>query len=183
MKVIAGEIPGILVIEPKVFGDERGYFFESFNEQKWRAATGLEVRFVQDNQSRSVKGVLRGLHYQIGRPQGKLVRVLAGEVFDVAVDLRRDSPFFGKWTAMILSAENKLQLWIPEGFAHGFCVLSDTAEFFYKCTDYYYPEGERGIAWNDPDIGIRWPSFDEVIISGKDRNNPLLKELRQDDMP
>ena len=181
MKVFEGDIPGILIVEPKVFGDERGYFFESFNERKWRDATGLYVRFVQDNQSRSAKGVLRGLHYQVGRPQGKLVRVLAGEVFDVAVDIRRGSPYFGKWTGVALSAENKRQMWIPEGFAHGFCVMSNTAEFFYKCTDYYFPEGERGIAWNDPDIGIGWPSMDEVVLSDKDLRNPRLKD--QNDLP
>jgi dTDP-4-dehydrorhamnose 3,5-epimerase len=183
MKVIEGDIPGILIMEPRVFGDERGYFFESFNERKWRDATGLDVRFVQDNQSRSVKGVLRGLHYQTGRPQGKLVRVLSGEVFDVAVDIRRNSPCFGKWTGAVLSADNKRQMWIPEGFAHGFYVMSDTAEFFYKCTDYYFPEGERGIAWNDPDIGIRWPSFDDVILSDKDLLNPRLKDQNWDDLP
>ncbi len=176
MNVLKGDIPGILIIEPKVFGDERGYFFESFNERKWRDATGLDVRFVQDNQSRSGKGVLRGLHYQTGRPQGKLVRVLAGEVFDVAVDIRRGSPYFGKWTGVVLSAGNKRQMWIPEGFAHGFYVLSDTAEFFYKCTDYYCPEGERGIAWNDPDIGIHWPLTGGVILSEKDQRNPMLKD-------
>ncbi len=181
MKVFEGEIPGILIIEPKVYGDERGYFFESFNERKWRDATGLDVRFVQDNQSRSAKGVLRGLHYQIGRPQGKLVRVLAGEVFDVAVDIRRDSPYFGKWTGVVLSGENKRQMWIPEGFAHGFYVMSDTVEFFYKCTDYYFPEGERGIAWDDPDIGIKWPLTDEVLLSDKDLRNPRLKD--QHDLP
>ena len=179
MKVIEGDIPGILIIEPKVYGDDRGYFFESFNELKWLEATGLDVRFVQDNQSRSMKGVLRGLHYQIGRPQGKLVRVLAGEVFDVAVDIRRDSPYFGKWTGLVLSAENKRQMWIPEGFAHGFCVMSDSAEFFYKCTDYYFPEGERGIAWNDPDIGIQWPSMGEVVLSDKDLRNPRLKDQHE----
>jgi dTDP-4-dehydrorhamnose 3,5-epimerase len=183
MKVFEGDIPGILIMEPRVFGDERGYFFESFNERKWRDATGLDVRFVQDNQSRSMKGVLRGLHYQIGRPQGKLVRVLSGEVFDVAVDIRRNSPYFGKWTGVVLSAENKRQMWIPEGFAHGFYVMSAAAEFFYKCTDYYFPEGERGIAWNDPDIGIRWPSFDDVILSDKDLRNPCLKDQNPDDLP
>ncbi|RJP23274.1 MAG: dTDP-4-dehydrorhamnose 3,5-epimerase [Deltaproteobacteria bacterium] len=182
MKVVAGEIPGILIVEPKVFGDDRGHFFESFNERAWREATGLDVRFVQDNQSRSVRGVLRGLHYQIGKPQGKLVRVLAGEVFDVAVDLRRGSPTFGKWTGSLLSGDNRRQMWIPEGFAHGFCVTSESADFFYKCTDYYHPAGERGIVWNDPSIGIRWP-VPRPILSDRDMRYPVLAARTPEDLP
>lgn len=182
MKVVPGEIPGILLVEPKVFGDDRGHFFESFNERAWREATGLDVRFVQDNQSRSVRGVLRGLHYQVVKPQGKLVRVLSGEVFDVAVDLRRGSPTFGKWTGALLSGDNRRQMWIPEGFAHGFCVTSDRADFFYKCTDYYHREGERGIAWNDPLVGIRWP-VSRPILSDRDTRYPSLADLPAEDLP
>jgi dTDP-4-dehydrorhamnose 3,5-epimerase len=182
VKIVDGEIPGILIVEPKVFGDDRGHFFESFNERAWLEATGLGVRFVQDNQSRSTRGVLRGLHYQIGKPQGKLVRVLAGEVFDVAVDLRRGSPTFGKWTGTLLSGENRRQMWIPEGFAHGFCVTSGSADFFYKCTDYYHPAGERGIAWNDPAIGIRWP-VPHPILSDRDTRYPVLADLPAQDLP
>lgn len=182
MKIVRGEIPGILIVEPKVFGDDRGHFFESFNERAWREATGQDVRFVQDNQSRSARGVLRGLHYQVGKPQGKLVRVLAGEVFDVAVDLRRGSPTFGKWTGSLLSGENRRQMWIPEGFAHGFCVTSESADFFYKCTDYYHPAGERGIVWSDPAIGIRWP-VPRPILSDKDARYPLLADLPACDLP
>lgn len=161
-------IAGVLVLQPKVFSDTRGFFFESYNAQAFEQATGLKRDFVQDNHSRSVKGVLRGLHYQIRHSQGKLVRVTVGEVFDVAVDLRRSSPTFGRWTGVRLSAENKLQLWIPEGFAHGFYVLSDTAEFLYKATDYYHPEFERSILWNDPDIGINWGLADEPQLAAKD---------------
>jgi dTDP-4-dehydrorhamnose 3,5-epimerase len=150
-------LPGVKVIEPRVFGDERGFFFESFNSRRFAELTGVETVFVQDNHSRSAKGVLRGLHYQIRQPQGKLVRVVAGEVFDVAVDLRRWSPHFGRWTGIRLSAENRRQLWIPEGFAHGFLVLSEYAEFLYKTSDYWAPEHERCIAWNDPDLDIDWP--------------------------
>ncbi|MBI5904337.1 MAG: dTDP-4-dehydrorhamnose 3,5-epimerase [Deltaproteobacteria bacterium] len=182
MKVVPGEIPGILLVEPKVFGDDRGHFFESFNERAWREATGLDVRFVQDNQSRSVRGVLRGLHYQVVKPQGKLVRVLSGEVFDVAVDLRRGSPTFGKWTGALLSGDNRRQMWIPEGFAHGFCVTSESADFFYKCTDYYHREGERGIAWNDPLVGIRWP-VSRPILSDRDTRYPSLADLPAEDLP
>lgn len=176
MKVIKTEIPDLLIIEPRVFGDERGFFLESFNEQAWREATGLDTRFVQDNHSRSMKGVLRGLHYQIRHPQGKLVRVTAGEVFDVAVDIRKSSPTFGKWEGVILSAQNKRQLWVPAGFAHGFIVLSDAAEFLYKTTDYYTSEHERCIIWNDPDLAIVWPVQDEPVLSAKDAVGKLLRQ-------
>ncbi|TKB26110.1 dTDP-4-dehydrorhamnose 3,5-epimerase [Desulfopila sp. IMCC35006] len=169
MKVTRLEIPEVCLLEPKVFGDERGFFFESFNQRQFNEAIGKEVIFVQDNHSRSVKNVLRGLHYQIQRPQGKLVRVVQGEVFDVAVDIRRSSPTFGQHVALELSAENKRMLWIPEGFAHGFMVLSDTAEFLYKTTDYWAPEFERCIAWNDPAIDIRWPIQSEPTLSTKDQ--------------
>ncbi len=157
MNVIQTKIPEVFIIEPKVFGDERGFFFESFNQKVFATKTGVEDTFVQDNHSRSVKGVLRGLHYQIQQAQGKLVRVVAGEVFDVAVDIRKSSPTYGEWVGCILSEKNKRQLWIPAGFAHGFLVTSDAAEFLYKTTDYYAPEYERSILWNDPDIGIEWP--------------------------
>lgn len=177
MKIIATAIPDVLIIEPKVFGDERGFFFESFNQAKFEAAIGRQVNFVQDNHSRSAKNVLRGLHYQIQQPQGKLVRVVQGSVFDVAVDIRKSSPTFGQHVDLELSAENKRMLWIPEGFAHGFLVLTDTAEFLYKTTDYYAPEFERGIAWNDSVIGIQWPNFGEPpILSAKDRQAKLLAE-------
>lgn len=168
MQVTATTIPEVLVVAPKVFGDERGFFFESFNQRVWREKTGLERAFVQDNHSRSCRGVLRGLHYQIRRPQGKLVRVVAGEVFDVAVDLRRGSKTFGRWVGEILSGDNKKQLWVPEGFGHGFVVLSETADFLYRTTDYYAPEHERCIIWNDPDIGIDWPLAGEPVLSAKD---------------
>ena len=158
MKVTATKIPGLLIIEPRVFGDERGFFFESFNEQAFNAATGNTLPFVQDNHSKSTKGVLRGLHYQLPpRAQGKLVRVIQGEVFDVAVDIRKGSPTYGQWVAEILSADNKKQMWIPPGFAHGFLTLSDTAEFLYKTTDYWSPEHERAILWNDATLKIDWP--------------------------
>ena len=169
MKVAATAIPGLLLLEPTIHEDERGFFFESFNQKRFEDATGLNIRFVQDNHSRSVKRVLRGLHYQIRRPQGKLLRVTAGEVFDVAVDLRRSSPTFGKFVGIVLSAANKKQLWIPEGFAHGYLVLSDAAEVLYKTTDYYAPEHERCLIWNDPDVGIDWPKDGEPILSAKDR--------------
>lgn len=167
-------IPDVVLLEPKVFGDERGFFFESFNEAQFEEAIGKQVKFVQDNHSRSVKGVLRGLHYQIQRPQGKLVRVVAGEVFDVAVDIRKSSPTFGQWVGEILSAENKRQLWVPEGFAHGFVVLSDAAEFLYKTTDYYSPEHERCIVWNDPALSIDWHCITAPLLSGKDQQAQLL---------
>ena len=176
MNVIQTAIPDVLIIEPKVFGDERGYFFESFNRRQFAELTGRDVNFVQDNHSRSVKNVLRGLHYQIQHPQGKLVRVVQGAVFDVAVDIRKSSPTFGQHVAVELSAENKRMLWIPEGFAHGFVVVSDTAEFLYKTTDYYAPEFERSIAWNDPAIGIQWPIQGEPALSAKDQQAKLLAE-------
>lgn len=158
MKVIKTKIPGLLIIEPRVFGDERGFFFESYNEQAFNEATGVSPRFVQDNHSKSVKGVLRGLHYQLPpRAQGKLVRVVQGEVFDVAVDIRKGSPTYGQWVGEVLSAENKKQLWIPTGFAHGFLTLSNTAEFLYKTTDIWSPEHERAILWNDATLNINWP--------------------------
>lgn len=171
MNVIPTAIPEVFIIEPRVFGDDRGFFFESFNERRFLEAIGGEdsVRFVQDNHSKSARNVLRGLHYQIRQPQGKLVRVVAGEVFDVAVDLRRSSPTFGKWVGAVLSADNKRQLWIPAGFAHGFVVTSESAEFLYKTTDYWAPEHERCIAWNDPDIGIEWPFEQAPVLSDKDR--------------
>ena len=176
MKVTATAIPDVLIIEPKVFGDERGFFFESFNQEKFEAAVGRPISFVQDNHSRSAKNVLRGLHYQIQQPQGKLVRVVQGEVFDVAVDIRKSSPTFGQWVGEILSADNKRQLWVPEGFAHGFVVISDTAEFLYKTTDYYAPQFERSIAWNDPAIGIQWPIRGEPTLSAKDQQAKLLAQ-------
>ncbi len=169
MNVVATDIPEVLILDPKVFGDERGFFFESFNERAFEQATGVRASFVQDNHSRSRRGVLRGLHYQIRQPQGKLVRAVAGEVFDVAVDLRRSSPTFGRWTGTILSAENKRMLWVPAGFGHGFLVTSDSADFLYKATDYYAPRHERCMIWNDPDVGIRWPLEGEPILAEKDR--------------
>lgn len=168
MKATPLAIPDVILIEPKVFGDERGFFFESFNQAQFEQAIGKSVQFVQDNHSRSAKHVLRGLHYQIQQPQGKLVRVVQGEVFDVAVDLRKRSKTFGQWVGEILSAENKRQLWIPEGFAHGFVVLSDTAEFLYKTTDYYAPAHERCILWNDATLAIQWPAGIQPILSAKD---------------
>lgn len=169
MNAIPLAISEIIVFEPKVFGDDRGFFFESFNQKVFEEVVGRQVQFVQDNHSRSVKGVLRGLHYQIKQPQGKLVRVTSGEVFDVAVDLRRSSSTFGKWVGVRLSAENKKQLWIPEGFAHGFVVLSETAEFLYKTTDYWAPEHERCLVWNDESIGIEWPFAQQPALSSKDQ--------------
>ena len=170
MKVTPLAIPEVLLIEPKVFGDERGFFFESFNQQTFNAATGLDVQFVQDNHSKSVRHVLRGLHYQLPpKAQGKLVRAVVGEVFDVAVDLRQGSPSFGQWVGERLSAENKRQMWVPPGFAHGFLVLSETAEFLYKTTDYYAPESERCIVWNDPALAIDWPLAGAAVsLSAKD---------------
>ena len=167
-------IPEVLIIEPNVFGDERGFFFESFNQKVFEQAVGRAVTFVQDNHSKSVKNVLRGLHYQIQQPQGKLVRVVEGDVFDVAVDLRKSSPTFGQWVGEILSANNKKQLWVPEGFAHGFVVLSETAEFLYKTTNYYAPEFERSIIWNDPAIAIEWPIQGAPTLSAKDQQAKLL---------
>lgn len=159
MNITPLAIPDVLLIEPRVFGDERGFFYESFNQRAFTQGTGVTLPFVQDNHSKSARGVLRGLHYQVQNPQGKLVRVTAGEVFDVAVDIRRDSPTFGKWVGELLSADNKRQLWVPPGLAHGFVVLSETAEFLYKTTDYYAPEHERCIAWNDPTLAIAWPEL------------------------
>ena len=176
MKTTSLDIPDVVRFEPKIFGDERGFFFESFNHRQFEDAIGRSVQFVQDNHSRSVKGVLRGLHYQLHRAQGKLVRVVHGEVFDVAVDIRRSSPTFGKWVGSYLSAENKQQLWVPEGFAHGFVVLSESAEFLYKTTDYYAPEHERCIRWDDPQIGIDWPIVGEPALSGKDRQGKRLAD-------
>lgn len=176
MKIIPTDIPDVLIVEPTVYGDDRGFFFESFNLNLWREKTGLTQTFVQHNHSRSAKGVLRGLHYQIRQPQGKLVRVVSGEVYDVAVDLRQNSPTFGKWVGDYLTEDNKRELWIPEGFAHGFVVLSDYAEFLYITTDFYAPEHERCIVWNDPDINIKWPIDFEPMLSEKDRKGCLLKD-------
>jgi len=170
MKATPTAIPDVLIIEPQVFGDERGFFFESFNQEKFNAAVGRQVDFVQDNHSKSSKGVLRGLHYQLPPfAQGKLVRVIQGEVFDVAVDIRESSPTFGKWVGEVLSAENKKQLWIPEGFAHGFLTLSDTAEFLYKTTAFYNKESERGLLWNELSIAIDWPDAGSLSLSEKDK--------------
>ncbi len=168
MEKIATAIPDVFMVAPKVFGDDRGFFLESYNRRSM-AALGIDFEFVQDNHSRSAKGVLRGLHYQIQQPQGKLVRVVAGEIFDVAVDIRRSSPTFGKWVGMTLSAENKRMAWVPPGFAHGFYVTSDSAEVLYKATDYYAPEYERSLLWNDPALGIEWPLSGEPLLSEKDR--------------
>jgi dTDP-4-dehydrorhamnose 3,5-epimerase len=169
MKVTPTAIPDVLIIEPKVFGDERGFFFESFNQKAFNAATGLDVNFVQDNHSRSAKGVLRGLHYQVQQPQGKLVRVVRGAVFDVTVDIRKDSPTFGQWVGVELAEQNHNLLWVPSCFAHGFLVLSESADFLYKTTDYHAPAHERCIAWNDPAIGIDWPSGLTPLLSTKDQ--------------
>ncbi len=169
MNIVRTEIPDVLIVEPTVFGDARGFFFESYNQRRFEALAGVSVQFVQDNHSRSARGVLRGLHYQLRQPQGKLVRVIAGEVFDVAVDLRRSSPTFGKSVCVTLSADNHRQLWIPPGFAHGFLVTSDSAEFVYKTTDYYAPEHERSLLWNDPELAIAWPLQGEPVLSAKDK--------------
>ena len=168
MKVTPTAIPEVLILEPKVFGDQRGFFFESFNQQVFNVATGLDVHFVQDNHSRSAHGVLRGLHYQISQPQGKLVRVASGEVLDIAVDIRQSSPTFGKWVSVLLTGENHRQVWVPPGFAHGFVVLSETADFLYKTTDYYAPQFERAVLWNDPALGINWQLKTEPKLSAKD---------------
>lgn len=180
MNAIPTGIPGVVILEPKVFGDDRGFFFESFNLEVFNRTLGLDVAFVQDNHSRSAQGVLRGLHYQIGQPQGKLVRVVRGAVFDVAVDVRRSSPTFGRWVGFDLSEENHRQLWIPPGFAHGFYVLSGSADFLYKTTDYYAPALERGIAWNDPEIGIAWPTRGQgrPLVSVKDGKAPRLADAQ-----
>jgi len=176
MKITPTEIPDVLIIEPNVFGDHRGFFFESYNEKKFMETTGLQVTFVQDNHSRSNKYVLRGLHYQIRQPQGKLVRVISGEVFDVAVDIRRSSPTFGNSVGEYLTAENKKQMWVPPGFAHGFLVLSDVAEFLYKTTDYYAPEHERCIRWNDPVLNVQWPIAGHPLVSEKDEKGGLFED-------
>jgi dTDP-4-dehydrorhamnose 3,5-epimerase len=176
MNVIETSLPGVVIIEPKVYGDERGFFYESFNARAFAEATGVDAQFVQDNHSRSHKGVLRGLHYQLENTQGKLVRVTLGEVLDVAVDIRRSSPNFGKWVAVRLSADNHRQLWVPEGFAHGFVVLSDVAEFLYKTTDYYTPSAERSIRWDDPTLAIDWQLKEAPRLSAKDQDSKSLQE-------
>jgi len=176
MEVTATKIPDVLIIKPRVFGDERGFFYESFNKKKFAEASGVSAEFVQDNHSKSAKGVLRGLHYQIKQPQGKLVRVTHGEVFDVVVDIRKSSSTFGQWVGIKLSAENKRQVWIPEGFAHGFVVLSDTAEFLYKTTDYYAPEFERCIRWDDTKLAIDWQFYGKPLVSDKDAKGLSFKE-------
>jgi dTDP-4-dehydrorhamnose 3,5-epimerase len=176
MNIVRTEIPDVLIIEPKVFGDSRGFFFESFNQRQFEQLTGVAPSFVQDNHSRSARGVLRGLHYQIQQPQGKLVRVIAGEVFDVCVDMRRSSPTFGKSVYVTLSADNHRQLWIPPGFAHGFLVTSDSADFVYKTTDYYAPEHERSVLWNDAALAIPWPLEREPLLSAKDKSGTPLAQ-------
>lgn len=181
MRITTTAIPDVLILEPKVFGDERGFFFEGYNEKAFREATACQVEFVQDNHSKSSKNVLRGLHYQISpKAQGKLVRVVSGAVFDVAVDIRRNSPTFGKWVGVHLSGENKRQMWIPPGLAHGFLTLTNSAEFLYKTTDYYSPEHERCIAWNDPDLDIRWPCDEPPILSLKDDAGVAWADLMSD---
>ena len=178
MKTISSTIPGVILLEPKVFCDSRGYLFESFNQKTFEEAIGLSPRFVQENHSKSIKGVLRGLHYQLPpKAQGKLVRVIHGEIFDAVVDIRKDSPTFGQWLGEMISADNKKQLWIPPGFAHGFLTLSETAEVLYKATDFYAPECERCIAWNDPDIGIEWPLQSQPITSERDQCGLLLENI------
>jgi dTDP-4-dehydrorhamnose 3,5-epimerase len=177
MKIIPTSIPDLVVLDPKVFGDDRGFFFESFNQRRFTELTGVTDSFVQDNHSKSARNVLRGLHYQIQQPQGKLVRVVAGKVLDIALDIRKSSPTFGKWVGEILSAENKKMLWIPKGFAHGFVVLSDSAEFLYKTTDYWAPEHERSIIWNDPDLAIDWQLAGTApLLSAKDQAGKRLSE-------
>ncbi|MDQ3186420.1 MAG: dTDP-4-dehydrorhamnose 3,5-epimerase [Pseudomonadota bacterium] len=178
MRVIPTSIPDVLIIEPKVFGDSRGFFFESFNQKNFNQVTGLDVNFVQDNHSRSVKDVLRGLHYQIRQPQGKLVRVVRGAVFDVSVDIRKSSPTFGQWVGVELTEDNYRQLWVPPGFAHGFYVLSDSADFLYKTSDYYIPNFERSLVWDDPDIAISWPISNDAqpIVSAKDTQGARLAD-------
>lgn len=176
MRIVPTAIPEVLILEPQVFGDARGFFMESYNERAFGQATALQPRFVQDNHSRSARGVLRGLHYQIRSPQGKLTRVVRGSVFDVAVDLRRSSPTFGRWVGVELSESNHRQLWVPPGFAHGFMVTSESADFLYKTTDYYAPEHERCIAWNDPAIGIEWPLAAPPVLSGKDQQGQSLAQ-------
>ncbi|VAW53886.1 dTDP-4-dehydrorhamnose 3,5-epimerase [hydrothermal vent metagenome] len=181
MKIMPTNIPDVLIIEPEVFGDERGFFFESFNKRQFVEYTGVDADFVQDNHSKSSKGVLRGLHYQIRQPQGKLIRVIQGEVLDVAVDIRRSSDTFGKWTGNVLSVENKRQLWVPQGFAHGFVVLSESADFLYKTTDYFAPEFERCIRWDDEQLAINWEIKSKPIISEKDAQGILFKDANMFD--
>lgn len=181
MRVEQTSLPGVLLIEPKVFGDSRGFFLESYHHQRY-AEAGIDAVFVQDNHSRSSRGVLRGLHYQIRHPQGKLVSVVAGEVFDVAVDIRSGSPHFGRWFGCVLSAENHRQLWVPPGFAHGFCTLSETADFLYKCTDYYHPEDEGGVLWNDPDVAIAWPVASPAL-SAKDQSFATVAMTEKERLP
>ncbi|MGA7800487.1 MAG: dTDP-4-dehydrorhamnose 3,5-epimerase [Gammaproteobacteria bacterium] len=181
MKFVPTDIPDVVLIEPRVFGDDRGFFMETYHEGKF-AEAGINARFVQDNHSRSGAGVLRGLHYQLQHPQGKLVRVTRGEVFDVAVDIRRGSPTFGRWVGCLLSGENKRQLYVPPGFAHGFCTLSDSVDFLYKCTDLYHPEDEQGIAWNDPDLAIDWPDR-AFVLSDKDQTYPRLRDAAHERLP
>jgi len=176
MRFLPTALPGVILIEPEVYGDERGFFMESWNERAF-AEAGIDARFVQDNHSRSARGVLRGIHYQLTRPQGKLVRVTAGSVYDIAVDLRRSSPTFGQWLGMVLSAENRRILWVPPGFGHGFLTLSDETDFLYKCSDFYAPEDERSIAWNDPDLAIDWPLGDMIpMLSARDRAGKALAD-------
>jgi len=175
MKVTAGELPEVLMLDPRVFGDDRGFFLESYNQRVFREAAGIDANFVQDNHSRSARNVLRGLHYQLKQAQGKLIRVVAGEVFDVAVDLRRSSPRYGRWMGQRLSADNKRTLWIPAGFAHGFLALAESTEVLYKTTDYYAPEHERCVLWNDPDIAIDWPLTGAPLVSEKDSRGVALK--------
>jgi dTDP-4-dehydrorhamnose 3,5-epimerase len=178
MQVVPTAIPDLVIIEPKVFGDERGFFYESFNQRRFTELTGVTDSFVQDNHSKSARNVLRGLHYQIRQPQGKLVRVVAGEVLDIAVDLRKSSPNFGNWVGVNLSAENKKMLWIPKGFAHGFVVLSDSAEFLYKTTDYWAPEHERCIIWNDPDLAVDWQLGNSTpLLSAKDQTGKRFRDV------
>jgi dTDP-4-dehydrorhamnose 3,5-epimerase len=176
MKVIATPLKDCVIIEPRVFGDERGFFLETFHVVRYAELAGITLPFVQDNHSRSEQGVLRGLHFQINKPQGKLVRVVQGEVFDVAVDLRRDSPSFGQWHGVVLNENNKRQLWVPPGFAHGFLVLSDVADFEYKCTDYYDPDDEGSISWNDPELAIEWPEVSGIKLSDKDAGAPAFSD-------
>ena len=177
MNVVKTALTDLLVLEPKVFGDDRGFFFESFNRRTFAADTGIDVEFVQDNHSRSARNVLRGLHYQIGHPQGKLIRVIAGEIFDVAVDIRKDSLNFGQYDAIVLSSDNKRMVWVPPGFAHGFLVMSDSAEVVYKTTDYWYPNLERTLSWNDPDLKVAWPLEAVPLLSAKDKFGHALADV------
>ncbi len=183
MEIVKTAIPDVLLIKPDVFGDHRGFFLETWNKARYIAAGFPDVEFVQDNHSRSRKGVLRGLHYQHQHPQGKLVQVVTGAVFDVAVDIRRGSPTFGQWVGYELTEDNHYQLWVPPGFAHGFCVLSETADFIYKCTDFYHPEDEMGVLWNDPEINIEWPITQEATLSEKDQNNAVLSAIPEHKLP